>query len=110
MSEKYGSDLGGVYAFPTAEQLSDVTEEDFRRLRVGFRAKYLADAMEKIKSGENKPGKNKNHGFGNGEKISYENKGRRPESGGLRFAVFLPKVRMCAYGRVDEKGGGGVFP
>lgn len=52
LSEKYGSDLGGVYAFPTAEQLSDVTEEDFRRLRVGFRAKYLADAMEKIKSGE----------------------------------------------------------
>lgn len=51
LSATYGTKVGDVYAFPTAEQLADVTQEDFAELRVGFRAKYLTDAMDKIKNG-----------------------------------------------------------
>lgn len=53
---KYGDKLGeynGVeyYSFPTAQQLKDVTEEDFRELKTGFRAPYLIDAIEKVIQG-----------------------------------------------------------
>ncbi len=52
LSATYGTKVGEVYAFPTASQLYHVSVEDFAALRMGFRAKYLFDAMEKIKSGE----------------------------------------------------------
>lgn len=51
ISEKYGDflgTLGGVdfYSFPSVEQLLHVTEEDFKALKTGFRAPYLANAVE----------------------------------------------------------------
>ncbi len=53
---KYGDRLGeyeGVeyYSFPTVKQLKDVTEDDLRELKTGFRAPYLRDAIEKVADG-----------------------------------------------------------
>ncbi len=40
------------YTFPTFEALKGVTAEDLAPLRAGFRGKYIADAVEKLCSGE----------------------------------------------------------
>lgn len=52
LAEHYGTrledDWGFYYAFPEVEQLSSVSEEDFRALKVGFRAPYLVDAISKV--------------------------------------------------------------
>ncbi len=40
------------YTFPTYESLKGVTAEDLAPLRAGFRGKYIADAVEKLCSGE----------------------------------------------------------
>jgi len=39
------------YAFPTAEQLSHATDADLRDCKAGFRAPYILDAVEKVRSG-----------------------------------------------------------
>ena len=57
ISKEYGTYIGDFdnqeyYAFPTIIQLSKATEEDLRNLKVGFRAPYIIDACNKIKSGE----------------------------------------------------------
>lgn len=56
ISEKFGNELGEYngrmyYSFPTMEQLKEATEDDFRALKTGFRAPYLMDAIDKMKSG-----------------------------------------------------------
>lgn len=52
LSEAYGAPLeGGQFAFPTAEALAEVGEADFRALGCGFRARYLADAVDKVLKG-----------------------------------------------------------
>lgn len=38
--------------FPSPEELLGVSEQDLAYLRCGFRAKYIADAVEKVNSGE----------------------------------------------------------
>lgn len=48
MSDKYGTDG----AFPTLEQLDGVSEEDYFALRMGFRNKYIYDAVMRLKSGD----------------------------------------------------------
>lgn len=40
------------WTFPTAEELSWVTDEEFRKCKAGFRAPYLVDACNKILQGE----------------------------------------------------------
>ncbi len=40
------------YAFPSFESLKGITADDLAPLRAGFRAKYIADAVEKLNSGE----------------------------------------------------------
>ena len=55
ISEKYGDKVGEYdgkvyYSFPTVEQLANASEEDFLELKTGFRAKYLVDAISKIKN------------------------------------------------------------
>lgn len=40
------------YTFPTYEQLKGITAEELAPLRAGFRGKYIADAVEKLNSGE----------------------------------------------------------
>ncbi len=39
------------YAFPTAERLRGIEPGDLAPLRAGFRARYIADAVEKVNSG-----------------------------------------------------------
>lgn len=56
ISKKYGDYLGEIegnalYAFPRPKQLTDVSEDDFRALKAGFRAPYLIDAVQKVTSG-----------------------------------------------------------
>ncbi len=52
LCENFGEKIDGGYAFPTAKALSGVTEDDLSPLRAGFRARYIANAVEKINSGE----------------------------------------------------------
>ena len=51
LCESFGEKINGGYAFPTAERLRGVTPEDLAPLRAGFRAKYIADAVNKVNSG-----------------------------------------------------------
>lgn len=52
MAEKYGKSADGEYLFPTLEELNTASEEDLFELRMGFRAKYIRDCLDKLKSGE----------------------------------------------------------
>ena len=57
ISAKWGTYLGKVndkpyYAFPTPTQMAGCTIEDFIKLKTGFRAPYLYDAVSKVLSGE----------------------------------------------------------
>ena len=48
LSQKYGKEVEeGYYSFPTADELKDVSQEDFRALGMGFRAPFLVDAVKK---------------------------------------------------------------
>jgi N-glycosylase/DNA lyase len=40
------------YSFPTIEEIKEASEEDFREIGVGFRAKYIKDTICKIYRGE----------------------------------------------------------
>lgn len=44
-------DDSGGFSFPTAERLDGITPDDLAPLRAGFRARYIADAVEKVNSG-----------------------------------------------------------
>lgn len=52
ISEKYGKKIifgdEEYYLFPTPEELKEVTEEEFKKCGVGFRARYLKHAVEDI--------------------------------------------------------------
>jgi len=52
ISENYGTKVGDTFAFPAAEQMKDITEQDYKDMKFGFRAKYLADAVAKVIKGE----------------------------------------------------------
>ncbi len=57
ISTKYGKFLGKIgeeefYSFPDINTLKVVTEEEFRELKVGFRAPYIYDAVQKCAGGE----------------------------------------------------------
>ena len=55
LSERYGGAVRTPYeslhTFPTAAQLRDVCEEDYRACKAGYRAPYLCDAVQKLLSG-----------------------------------------------------------
>ena len=40
------------YTFPSAERLKDVTEADFRKIGVGYRAPYLVKCVKMVNDGE----------------------------------------------------------
>jgi N-glycosylase/DNA lyase len=52
LSEQFGkkmdSQFGTYYAFPTLEELSKVTEEDFKNLGVGYRAPQLVKVIKQL--------------------------------------------------------------
>lgn len=52
LCEMYGEKKDFGYLFPTEDRLYGVTAEELAPLRAGFRAKYIADAMNKLQSGE----------------------------------------------------------
>lgn len=53
LSQTYGTPLeDGDFTFPTAEVLMQVSEDDFRGLGCGFRAKYLQDAAKRVAEGQ----------------------------------------------------------
>lgn len=57
LSSKYGNLIGKIdneeyYSFPTIQQMSCVSEEELRELKVGFRAPYIIDAINKVNNGE----------------------------------------------------------
>lgn len=57
LSRRYGTrvtrpDGSSGYVFPTPEQLYQVSEEELRECKVGFRAPYIRDAVQKIYHGE----------------------------------------------------------
>lgn len=57
ISERYGDKIelaSGkmVYTFPNVDKLYQVTEEELRECKVGFRAPYIKNAVEKVYNGE----------------------------------------------------------
>lgn len=57
ISSQYGDYLGEIngehfYAFPTKEQLMNVTQEQLRECKTGFRAPYIEDAVKKVVQGD----------------------------------------------------------
>ena len=50
----YNGTYGGVdmYTFPTLEQLTNASEEDFKELKTGFRAPYIMDAIRRNMAGQ----------------------------------------------------------
>lgn len=53
LCENFGEEIAErVYAFPTAERLSGLSEEELSPIRAGFRHKYILDAARKISAGE----------------------------------------------------------
>lgn len=54
LSKNYGTKIifnnKDYYLFPTYEQLKNLTKEDFRKLKVGFRDKYIEDFINKYPS------------------------------------------------------------
>ena len=55
LCENYGERVPGGYAFPTAERLASLTEQDLAPLRSGFRARYILDASRRFALGELDP-------------------------------------------------------
>ncbi len=50
---RYGKEISeGFYAFPTAEELARADISGLSECRVGFRAKYIIDAVNKVLTGE----------------------------------------------------------
>lgn len=52
MADTYGTPVGAYHAFPSRQQLKDVSIEDYSRLKMGFRAKYVYDAVQKVNNGD----------------------------------------------------------
>jgi len=48
---KYGDEIEGGFAFPSAEQMAGVSIEDLMELKTGFRAKYIIDAIQRRNEG-----------------------------------------------------------
>ena len=53
LCESFGDEIDeGVYTFPTAERLAELTSDDLAPLRAGFRNRYIIDSAKKVASGE----------------------------------------------------------
>lgn len=57
ISERYGERIvlapgKEVYTFPNVDKLYNVTEEELRECKVGFRAPYIRNAVEKVHNGD----------------------------------------------------------
>lgn len=52
LCESFGEPVDGGFSFPTAKRLRGVTPDDLAPLWAGFRARYIADAVSRVNSGE----------------------------------------------------------
>ncbi len=56
IAKEYGKKINfegkDYYLFPDSKDLSKVTKEEFRNLKVGFRDEYIVDVVKKVNSGE----------------------------------------------------------
>ena len=48
--EKYGSNMGDYFAFPSIKQLKRASIDDFRKLGAGYRAEYLYKAVRQLEN------------------------------------------------------------
>ena len=46
LSQTYGTNMGGYFAFPTPQQLKNATEEDYKSFGLGYRAKYMVEVVK----------------------------------------------------------------
>lgn len=46
---EFGVNNGNYYSFPTLEQLSNITEQQFKQIGAGYRAKYLVNVIKQLK-------------------------------------------------------------
>ncbi len=51
LCERFGTDIGKGFAFPTPAQLADAKADDFAALGLGYRAPYLVDAVKRVNDG-----------------------------------------------------------
>ena len=79
MAENYGTKVGDMYAFPTAHQLKDVTVDQLNELKMGFRSKYVYDAVQKVLSGEIDEETVKNLPYSEAQKYLMKIKGVGPK-------------------------------
>ncbi len=79
MARTYGTKVGDMYAFPTPAQLAGVTIEQYNELRMGFRSKYVFDAVQKILSGEVREETVKNSDYAAAQKQLMQIKGVGPK-------------------------------
>lgn len=82
--ERFSDAYGTHYAFPTAEALAAVSVKALYQLRMGFRAKYLADAARLWVSGELETDRLSQIGYAEAEQIL------------MRIHGVGPKVAACA--------------
>lgn len=52
LCENFGEETNGGKTFPTPKRLAGIEPEDLAPLRAGFRARYIADAVSRVNSGE----------------------------------------------------------
>lgn len=52
MSQTYGTKINDDFLFPTQKQLENVTVQQLSDLKMGFRAKYIFDALEKFNNNQ----------------------------------------------------------
>ena len=50
--ERISDEYGGMYSFPTAARLAELSPDDLAPLCAGFRVRYILDAANRINSGE----------------------------------------------------------
>lgn len=79
LSENYGTKVGDTYAFPTAEQMKNITEQDYKDMKFGFRAKYLTDAVQKVLNGEIDEDTVKSLSYSDAQKYLMQIKGVGPK-------------------------------
>lgn len=48
--KSYGQNMGSYYSFPTIKQLENATIDDFTLLGLGYRAKYIFNAIKQLKN------------------------------------------------------------
>ncbi len=51
--EKYGTNMGDYYAFPTIQQLANIPIEFFKKAGAGYRDKYLYETIKMLSNGYN---------------------------------------------------------